>query len=770
MGDRFRGTRSCLIVSQRLDVGGTEKHITQILPELRRHGIDASLFVFERGGRLEARLSGSGVSIFGPAFTRLSLYQRFRSAWHLFRHLRQHPPDIIHFFLPEPYLIGSVVAALAGIKVRIMSRRSLANYQIRHPLFAPFEKWLHQHTRVLLGNSNAVVEELAQECGDRAKIGLIYNGVERPLPISAEARARFRRDLDLSEHCFVLAIIANLIGYKGHEDLLRGLALVGDQLPQGWRFLIVGRDDGRRAFLEKQAATLGIAEHVLWCGEHEYVDGFFNAADVAILCSHEEGFSNSIIEAMAHGLPVIATAVGGNLDAIVPGETGLLVPVRDPAALGAAIVTLAVSPDFRAQLGAAAKRRVERLFSIEVCVRRYVNLYSGIARVNHIAVQSIIDPPVGQQSDQGVHCESKGQRILHIIPDLGIGGAERVLTQMLTAKSKPANETVVASLLPDGFYIKKLRAAGIKVEVFDCNNVTGIISSLIGLIRLILRFKPNIVQGWLYYGDLAAFVAVLISLRRKKTRLIWTIRCSNMNLRLYGLRLRVVVKACIAFSSFPDLIVANSMAGIKAHLAAGYRPRRAEVIHNGIDVEEFRPDAVSRAAVRKELGISEDTIVLAHVARIDPMKDHKNFIAAMNELPGYQALMIGANTEKFSIANIQSLGVRTDIPRLLASADFVVSSSAFGEGFSNVIAEGMACGLPAIATNVGDAMPIIGDTGVVVPPEDPHALAAAIRTLASESPTHKAERSAQARARIVENFSLGRAIKRFDDIYNDLMQ
>jgi glycosyltransferase involved in cell wall biosynthesis len=105
---------------------------------------------------------------------------------------------------------------------------------------------------------------------------------------------------------------------------------------------------------------------------------------------------------------------------------------------------------------------------------------------------------------------------------------------------------------------------------------------------------------------------------------------------------------------------------------------------------------------------------------------------------------------------------------LFAAADFVVSSSRFGEGFSNVLAEGMACGLPAVATDVGDAKLIVGDTGLVVPPGSPDALAAAIRTLAAEPPAARAERASRARARIVENFAMGETIHRYLELYGSL--
>ncbi len=176
-----------------------------------------------------------------------------------------------------------------------------------------------------------------------------------------------------------------------------------------------------------------------------------------------------------------------------------------------------------------------------------------------------------------------------------------------------------------------------------------------------------------------------------------------------------------------------------------------------------------RAAVRGELGIADDAILLAHVARVDPMKDHESFFAAMAQLPDLRALLIGAGTENLPEAsNILRLGRRADVARLLAASDIVVSSSAFGEGFSNALAEGMACGLPAVATDVGDAGAIVGDTGLIVPARDPLALAGALRTLAQEPAAARAERGRRARARIVENFAMARAVARFAELYASL--
>jgi glycosyltransferase involved in cell wall biosynthesis len=360
--------------------------------------------------------------------------------------------------------------------------------------------------------------------------------------------------------------------------------------------------------------------------------------------------------------------------------------------------------------------------------------------------------------------------ILYVTTDLFIGGgAEGMLARLLGAEPRLADAIIVVSLLPGESHAERLRQAGIAVHQLDFGSARGIASGLIRLARLIARSKPDIVQGWMYHGDLAALIALLLSGRRRRTRLAWGIRCSEVDLRAYGRGLRLVVRACIALSRLPDVVTANSVAGLASHLRLGYRPRRTEVIANGIEVERFKPDSAARAALRRELGIAADAVVLAHVARVDPMKDHASLRSALLQLPEVTALLIGRGTEQLPAApNAHRLGRRDDVERLLAAADIVVSSSAFGEGFANVLAEGMACGLPAVATDVGDARAIVADSGLIVPSRDPRALADAIRALANESVAARTERGARARAHIVENFGMHRAVERFAELYRSL--
>jgi glycosyltransferase involved in cell wall biosynthesis len=368
---------------------------------------------------------------------------------------------------------------------------------------------------------------------------------------------------------------------------------------------------------------------------------------------------------------------------------------------------------------------------------------------------------------------TRPRKIVYVTTVLRTGGAEAMLTRLVTAQPAVGDEITVVALLPAEAYVERLRAAGVTVIELNFKSPGGLMFGLLRIARLIAGSRPDIVQGWMYHGDIAALIALTLSGRRRRTQLIWSIRCSDMDLRHYRLGLRLVVKACTMLSRWPNLITANSTAGLKSHLRLGYRPRRAEVVLNGIDTDEFRPAAGARAAVRRELGLADDAIVLAHVARVDPMKDHGSFLAAMAKLPELRALLIGAGTEYLPAAdNIIRLGRRSDVARLISAADIVVSSSRFGEGFSNALAEGMACGLTAIATDVGDAKLIVGDTGHVVPAEDPAALAAAIRALAQdlaqETAAARAARAAKTRARIVDNFTMGRAIERYAELYGSL--
>ena len=359
-------------------------------------------------------------------------------------------------------------------------------------------------------------------------------------------------------------------------------------------------------------------------------------------------------------------------------------------------------------------------------------------------------------------------RVMHAITGLGQGGAESQLATLLRAGAPGMGRAVVVSLLPGGAHRAALEGTGIPVHDLGMEGGRPSLPALLRLARLIRRYRPHVLHAWMYHAQLVATFALGISGRWRDTRLIWGVRCSNMDFACYGRSLRWVVRTCGWLSPWSAAVLFNSEASIAAHRELGFRHRRSELIDNGIDTERFRPDRSIRSQIRAELGIAPTADLIAHVARVDPMKDHATFLAAIGKLNRVEALLIGPDTERLATpSNVHALGSRDDVERLLAAADLVVSSSV-GESFSNALAEGMAAGLPAVATDVGDSARIVGCTGRIVPPREPAALARAMGELLSESKTARAARGSTARRRIETHFSVARALDAHSALYASL--
>jgi glycosyltransferase involved in cell wall biosynthesis len=292
--------------------------------------------------------------------------------------MRRMRPEIAHFFLPEPYLIGAPSALMLRVPVKIMSRRGLNLYQRNWPGSAALERRLHRHMSAVLANSRRVADDLQAEGCAHDRIGLIYNGVALQGLDRPTDRLAIRAGLGLRPDAVVAIVVANLIGYKGHSDLLAALASIQTSLPEGFEVLCIGRDEGARAPLEAQRAALGLDGMVTFLGVRSDVPELLGASDLSILPSHEEGFSNAVIEAMAAGLPLVVTDVGGNAEAVVEGETGFVVPPRSPEALAAAILRMAGDEALRRRLGEAGRVRAGRRYSLEACIDRYDALYRGL--------------------------------------------------------------------------------------------------------------------------------------------------------------------------------------------------------------------------------------------------------------------------------------------------------------------------------------------------------------------------------------------------------
>ncbi len=201
------------------------------------------------------------------------------------------------------------------------------------------------------------------------------------------------------------------------------------------------------------------------------------------------------------------------------------------------------------------------------------------------------------------------------------------------------------------------------------------------------------------------------------------------------------------------------------------------VIPNGFDLDRFRPDAEARHRVRLELGIAPDAPVVGLVARFDQNKGHASFAAAAREVvrthPEIRFVLVGTGIDPTNpvVADIPGahlLGARPDVARLVAAFDVAVSASS-SEGFSNTLGEAMAAGVPCVATDVGDSALIVGDSGRIVPADDPGALAAALGELVALPPDDRAALGARARDRVATNWSLPVVARSFSELYEEVV-
>jgi glycosyltransferase involved in cell wall biosynthesis len=374
-----------LFVIGSLEVGGAERHVAQVVVRLKARGWDPEIFVLTPGGPLTHVLTEAGVLIHGvtlPAWFSIilknkRLYARVGLALTsiaLIYTMWVRRPAILHFFLPAAYVVGGIASFFARIPSRIMSRRSLNNYQAAHPYVARIERYLHPKMTLVCGNSRAVINELAAEGVSARYLRLIYNGIDlTPFDVSFDRKAA-RAQFGISDETLVFVLVANLIPYKGHSDLIKALARVGNALPEPWLVLCVGRDDGIGTDLQREADSFGIGSNVRFLGSRSDVPTFLRLSDVGILCSHEEGFSNAVLEGMAAGLPMVVTDVGGNAEAVIDGVTGYVVPAHNPERLAEALLNVALADD-RALMGDRGRRRVVEKFSMNSCIDAYETLY-----------------------------------------------------------------------------------------------------------------------------------------------------------------------------------------------------------------------------------------------------------------------------------------------------------------------------------------------------------------------------------------------------------
>jgi glycosyltransferase involved in cell wall biosynthesis len=382
MASPRRQNRNIIFVIGSLDIGGAECQMTALIKHLHNRRFFCHIFVLQKVGSLRGYLQESGVSIHDGDLKKGDLikapWKLICAEWKLLLTVIRLKPIVVHSFLPVVTFMGALAGRVVKVPLVVTSRRALGKHQERYSILRPFDllaNWLSHRVTV---NSMAVWEDtLHRDTINPKKLVLIYNGVDSNVFDSKGSfREKTRKQFGIKPMENVIIVVANLIPYKGHKDLLEAAQNVLKKIPQTV-FLLVGEDRGIGKDLKKMVLELGIAGRVQFLSLRHDIPCLMAASDLSVLPSHEEGFSNVILESMAAGLPIVATNVGGNSEAVVDGVTGWLVPPGRPAVMAEKIIDLLQDPRKARSWGKQGRARVKKKFTIERMVQEHIKLYEG---------------------------------------------------------------------------------------------------------------------------------------------------------------------------------------------------------------------------------------------------------------------------------------------------------------------------------------------------------------------------------------------------------
>jgi glycosyltransferase involved in cell wall biosynthesis len=369
-----------------------------------------------------------------------------------------------------------------------------------------------------------------------------------------------------------------------------------------------------------------------------------------------------------------------------------------------------------------------------------------------------------------------------VITGLPVGGAEIMLLKILENLDRTRFKPTVISLTTLGEVGRRIEALGIQVHAIGMKPLRPSPLKFIRLVKLIRNARPQVVHTWMYHADLLGGLAARLAGIRE---VVWCIRNSDLSIARSKRTTLLTMKLCALTSKWlPQHILTCSNRALTVHVNCGYCVEKIAVIPNGFDLTRFQPNSTARLSIRAELGILPDTPLIGMVARDDPQKNHLGFIEAAlevhNQLPDTHFVLAGKGIDNHNQKLIRMieqsrlkdkfhlLGSRDDVPRLMAALDVLASPSSFGEAFPNVLGEAMACSVPCVVTNVGDAAEIVSDIGRVVEPGDMQGLAENLLALLVMSPIERQQLGARARVRVKNLYEICSVVRKYEDFYREL--
>lgn len=701
--------------------GGAQRQLSILAAGLVREGHAVSVLHFY-GGTFEQNLREGGVKTI--CIGKKGRWDLLGFFFRLIKAARSVQPEVVHGYLAESNLMALLLKPFCGFPRIVWGVRDSQTdahlWGMLGKLSFRLNCLLARFADAIICNSQAGRAYYLARGYPARKMHVVPNGIDTE---------RFKPSRH--EHPLTFGLVGRMSPMKDVATFLKAAALVPDA-----RFVIVGSGDESYAQQMRDLATsLGV--NVTWLPAQNDMPAVYATFDCLVNSSaFGEGFSNVIGEAMACGVPCIASDVGDS--AWIIGNPAQIFPAGDHEALAKCMREFVHRRTDMATACPSDAPTSTVSDNAQPDGLRHVQPTSPRARiVSEFSIQRLIERT----------SRLLGRKVLWITTGLGSGGAEMMLAQLVNGL--PKLQHLVVSLTAGGKHAASLP----NVHSLDMPAGRPTLSALWKLFRLVRREKPDVLMGWMYHGCLVATLAKCM--RFKQAPLIWNIRQSLYDLKLEKRGSALVIRALASLSWLPERITYNSQLSSRQHEAIGYAKSKTQLIANGFDLTKWRP--MPHAPCPMPL--------IGRFGRNAPMKDYPTFIKAAKLIhakhPGARFIIVGAETESLDVPPfIEILGERHDLPELTASLNIAVSSSAFGEGFPNVVGEAMACAVPVVATDIGDTRWVMGETGRIVPPGDPQALASACIEILESGLTQ----DLAARERIEQHFSLTSVLGQFEGL------
>lgn len=380
------------IIDSFIKMGGAEKNLIQLALGLKGRGEHVQMVFCLKGGPLVHALSKQGIEVLDLQLERVYGVAALKAVMKIVSYVKKNEIDLIMTYHLGSDFLGIILSILCGIPI-ISSRRDMGfSLRKRHIVFYMFA---NRFFDAITAVSNAVKESICEkQKADPKKISVVYNGIDSSIFLIEADRSHLKKEMGLDPNSAIVGCFAHLWPIKGHKYLIEAAVIVLKKIPETQFLLVGGYDSGEAKKTYKKLVELtekkNVIDKIIVAGSRDDIPLILSLVDISVIPSLSEGFSNSILEAMAAAKPVVATDVGGNPEAVIDGKTGHLVPPADPKAMADALLKLLLYPELRCEMGLKGRQRVETEFSLNGMVNRYEDLLKYVHFRNKTPINKCI--------------------------------------------------------------------------------------------------------------------------------------------------------------------------------------------------------------------------------------------------------------------------------------------------------------------------------------------------------------------------------------------